>query len=247
MPAASSRRHAPGASEGPDLRTPSQASHLALVSVASATEGERPARTPQEAFCARLLSARERRGISAKTIAQTTMVTTSIFDALERGDISRWPKGIYKRSFFRGYVAAIGLPTDSTVEEFLRLFPDEKPAAETAAARPSCEPAQVAASLRLTLAPAAHPIPPYRRLSRHSALDAAVVFVIALVLVWWSQIDLRTGAAIVALCYYPQLARLARRQAAQRRAVRADLPNAVRGDMPDEVDEAAHVTAAATS
>ena len=75
-------------------------------------------------FCARLKIERERRATPLGFIAETTKVQASLLEALERGDVSRWPKGIYRRSFFRDYVTAIGLPADQHVAEFIELFPD---------------------------------------------------------------------------------------------------------------------------
>ena len=218
MSAASIRRHAPGAGAGPDPRTPSQAPHLALVPAASpVSESSRPARNLQEAFCARLRSARERRGITLKAVADTTKVSASLYEALERGDISRWPKGIYRRAFFRSYAAAIGLPADSTVDEFLRHFPDEKPAPATPV-RAEGDSAEAQAAFRLTLAPERHGLALRQRLSRATLIDAAAVLMVALTLAWWARLDASTTAAVVVLCYYPQLARLVRRQATAWRA-----------------------------
>jgi len=76
----------------------------------------------RKTFCARLKSERERRGRSLVEIAASTKIKASLLDALERGDLSRWPKGIYRRSFFRDYVAAIGLHPDPFVSEFLDVF-----------------------------------------------------------------------------------------------------------------------------
>ena len=218
MSAASIRRHTPGAGAGPEPRPPAQAPHLALVPAASpASESPRSARTPQEAFCARLRSARERRGITLKTVADTTKVAASLYEALERGDISRWPKGIYKRSFFRSYAAAIGQPADSTVDEFLRHFPDETLSPATPAPADG-EPAGAQAAFRLTLAPERQALALRERVSRATLIDAAAVLVVALTLAWWARFDASTTAAVVVLCYYPQLARLVRRQAAVWRA-----------------------------
>lgn len=78
----------------------------------------------RRAFCARLKSQRERRATSLGAIADATKVKASLLDSLERGDVSRWPKGIYRRAFFRDYVTAIGLSPDEHVTEFTELFPD---------------------------------------------------------------------------------------------------------------------------
>jgi transcriptional regulator with XRE-family HTH domain len=175
-------------------------------------ERERPSRNPQEAFGARLRSARERRGIPVKTLAETTKVAASLFEALERGDLSRWPKGIYKRSFFRSYVAAVGLPTESTVDEFLRLFPDEKPLGQKDAPPAAGEPAQDQSPFRLTLAPGVRRLELPERLSRTAVADAAVVLAGAAALAWGAGLDAPAALAVIVLCYYPQLSRLIRRE-----------------------------------
>jgi transcriptional regulator with XRE-family HTH domain len=83
-----------------------------------------PANTP-EAFVARLKAARERRGVTLTSIAESTKISPVLLTALERNNLSRWPGGIFRRSFFASYVQAIGLPVEPMVAEFLRMFPDE--------------------------------------------------------------------------------------------------------------------------
>ena len=63
--------------------------------------------------------------ISLQAISETTKVSEGLFADLERCDVSRWPTGIYRRAFFRDYVELVGLPGDSTVSEFVRLFPED--------------------------------------------------------------------------------------------------------------------------
>lgn len=78
---------------------------------------------------------RERRGISLSAIADQTKISASLFAALERGDCSRWPAGIYSRSWIRNYATVIGLDPDDVGEQFTRCF------AETAFPDPQPEPA----------------------------------------------------------------------------------------------------------
>ena len=66
----------------------------------------------------RLKQAREERGISLRAIATTTKIAMTALEALERGDFSRLPGGIYSRSFIRAYARQVGLDPDATVEEF---------------------------------------------------------------------------------------------------------------------------------
>jgi len=75
-------------------------------------------------FGARLRAARERKGIGLDAIAQNTKINAALFDALERGDTSRWPSGIFRRAFMRAYANAVGLDPEATLKEFLEVFPD---------------------------------------------------------------------------------------------------------------------------
>ena len=60
-------------------------------------------------FGPRLRRERERRKISLASISANTKVSISLFEQLERDDVSRWPCGIFRRSFVRSYAEAIGL------------------------------------------------------------------------------------------------------------------------------------------
>jgi transcriptional regulator with XRE-family HTH domain len=72
----------------------------------------------------RLRQERERRHISIDSIAAATKIKASLFEQLERGDTSKWPSGIFGRSYLRAYARAIGLDPDATVRELLAAFPD---------------------------------------------------------------------------------------------------------------------------
>ena len=76
-------------------------------------------------FGERLRAQRESHGVSLKEIAESTKIGLSLLSALERNDLTRWPKGIFRRAFFRAYVVAIGLPAEPMLAEFVRLFPEE--------------------------------------------------------------------------------------------------------------------------
>jgi transcriptional regulator with XRE-family HTH domain len=80
---------------------------------------------------------RERAGVTLETIATRTKVARTLLEALERNDVSRWPAGIFRRSFVRGYAAAVGLDTDYVVALFLRAFPDPVAATGSPALAPS--------------------------------------------------------------------------------------------------------------
>jgi hypothetical protein len=112
-----------------------------------------------EDFGAWLRTQRERAGISLDRIAAQTKVARSLLEALERNDLSRWPAGIFRRSFVRNYAEIIGLDPERTVALFLRAFPDHggapgKHGLSGAAGRAALQAVQRSDfSLRLTLAP----------------------------------------------------------------------------------------------
>ena len=77
-----------------------------------------------ESFGARLRHERERRQIALASIAANTKISAALLEGLERDDVSRWPSGIFRRSFIRAYAKSIGLEPESIVGEFLERFPD---------------------------------------------------------------------------------------------------------------------------
>jgi len=79
---------------------------------------------PDDSFGTRLRSERERRHIALASISENTKISASLFEGLERDDVSRWPSGIFRRAFIRSYAAAIGLDADAIAREFLERFPD---------------------------------------------------------------------------------------------------------------------------
>ena len=170
-------------------------------------ESLRPPAAPQDqdvenliesrrAFCLSLKAARERRGLSLNDIAEVTKVCVSHFVALERNDLRRWPKGIFRRAFFRGYVERIGLPVAETLDEFIRLFPDsESPQASSTALAPG-------SPLRLGLDASWHgPRTPIRWRVATAAIDAALV--VGLVgLAWFAGASLTIASAVASIAYF---------------------------------------------
>lgn len=77
-----------------------------------------------DTFGARVRKHREQQGISLETIAQQTKIKTSLLEGLERGDVSQWPSGIFRRGYARAYAEAIGLNPDEVTREFVALYPD---------------------------------------------------------------------------------------------------------------------------
>lgn len=76
----------------------------------------------RRAFGERLRRHREKQNVSLQAIAASTKVAASLFAGLERGDCSRWPGGMYNRSFIRTYAAAVRLNPDETAAEFAECY-----------------------------------------------------------------------------------------------------------------------------
>ena len=76
-------------------------------------------------FGGRLRRLREERGISLRNIADTTKISILTLEALERNDITRMPGGIFSRAVVRAYAQQVGVDPETTVQEFLALFPHE--------------------------------------------------------------------------------------------------------------------------
>ena len=153
-------------------------------------------RSPQ-AFCLALKIARERRGITIAEIAAATKVCPSHFVALERGDVRRWPKGLFRRAFFRGYVEEIGLPVAETMEQFAELFPDDQ------AAKPVERPVAAASTLRLSFDISWRgPKTPIRSRMLTAVIDAGAVGILAAAAVWLTGMDVAAITAALAMSYF---------------------------------------------
>jgi transcriptional regulator with XRE-family HTH domain len=100
------------------------------------------------AFGPRLKAHRERRGITLQDIAESTKISAALLSALERNDVSQWPKGVFRRAFLRSYTEAIDVPFEPTWAEFSQLFPEDGSA-------PTLSQLGGPPQLRLTLAPSA--------------------------------------------------------------------------------------------
>jgi transcriptional regulator with XRE-family HTH domain len=74
-------------------------------------------------FGERLRAQRERQQISLASIAERTKIKLSLLEALEHDDASRWPRGLFGRSYLRSYAQAIGLDPDTTLREFQAFHP----------------------------------------------------------------------------------------------------------------------------
>ena len=85
----------------------------------------------REAFGPNLRRIRVQRGISIDHLVSATNVGAALWEGLERNDLTRWPTGIYARSYVRSYATVMGLDPESTVDEFCRCFPQGDRRAES--------------------------------------------------------------------------------------------------------------------
>ncbi len=167
----------------------------ALTAVPDRATREAAAAVARLAYGEQMKEVRERRGITLAEIAERSKVSEGLYAALERGDVSRWPMGIYRRSFFRAYALALGVPVEAALSEFLLLFPEEGEQRMSPGLATSSGP------LRMTLA---------GRMWLHTSrlqvaaafIDVMMVGAITSAVAWWMPIGIGTPAAVVTVIYY---------------------------------------------
>ena len=85
-----------------------------------------------EKFGARLRQRREAHGIDLGAVVRQTKIKRSLLEALERDDVSCWPRGFFRRGFIRAYAQVIGVDPEAAVREFLADFPEAPPVVDPA-------------------------------------------------------------------------------------------------------------------
>jgi transcriptional regulator with XRE-family HTH domain len=78
-------------------------------------------------FGSELRKVREYRGMTLRTIADTTKLPIGVLKALEENRISQLPPGIYRRAIVRAYATEVGLNAERIVRVFIEKYPDEVP------------------------------------------------------------------------------------------------------------------------
>ena len=137
---------------------------------------------------------RERRAITLESIADSTKIGLPLLEALERSDVSHWPKGIFRRAFFRDYAAAIGAPVEEMLHEFSRLFPEHGPVITDG---------RLPTALRMTLATVPPRIRPRTMRIITGLADAALAVLLGLAAAWGLALEWSTGVAVAGCLYYP--------------------------------------------
>ncbi len=160
-----------------------------------------------EGFGARLKAEREHRGLALSQIADSTKIPVPLLEALERDDLTRWPKGLYRRAFFRAYISALGLGPEPLAAEFAQRFPDEVALRPPA---PVGDPMPPVADERRTPLPLTFATPRDRRylVARHVAV---AVVELAMIVAAGSLVAVAAGTTVltasgwVGLLYYPTM------------------------------------------
>lgn len=161
-----------------------------------------------ESFGRRLRRERERRQIALASIAANSKIKVSLFEELERDDVSRWPSGVFRRAFIRAYADAIGLDADETAREFLEQFPDpndpDKRFAEAPATDPEKLPTPPSAgrtpALRLTFADTGGSFSAGRILASARSRCVAIAYDAAIVVALGLTMYLVLGTMWMPLC-----------------------------------------------
>jgi transcriptional regulator with XRE-family HTH domain len=147
-------------------------------------------------FGRRLRDHRERHQITLDTIATATKIKPSVLAELERGEVSTWPSGIFRRAFVREYATAVGLETESLVNEFVRLFPERDSADRAASSLP-------ASDLRLTLEVDRRELMAARVIRSAVALaEVGLIVAVAGLTAWIEATGFWSACAAIALVYY---------------------------------------------
>jgi transcriptional regulator with XRE-family HTH domain len=123
-----------------------------------------------------LRAERERRGLTLRTISESTKVSIPLLEGLEADDISRWPGGIFRRAFVRSYAEAVGLDPDAVFRRFEQQYkppPAEVPAVESS--HVSQEFAALAQAARLSVPRGVPVVPRARYLGTAADLTVAAV------------------------------------------------------------------------
>jgi transcriptional regulator with XRE-family HTH domain len=71
-----------------------------------------------------LRAERESRTVTLAQVAEATKIKASLFAGLERGDLTGWPQGLFRRAFVKEYAVAARLDPERVVAEFLWVHSD---------------------------------------------------------------------------------------------------------------------------
>jgi transcriptional regulator with XRE-family HTH domain len=153
-------------------------------------------------FGAWLRRERERRNMSLDFVAEQTKINVALLAGLERGDLARWPAGIFRRAFVRAYAVTVGLEADAVMATFVGLFPEEGHDGVVSVPAFQRQGSQ-GDPLRLTLASGPTPSPRMWLVrSVAAALDAIAVSVVGALAASTGLVSFSVAALCVATVYF---------------------------------------------
>ena len=80
--------------------------------------------TVRREFGAELRAQRLHRGVALDHIARATNVPVVLWEELEEGALSNWPRGVQARGWVADYARLVALDQQETVDAFCRTFPE---------------------------------------------------------------------------------------------------------------------------
>jgi hypothetical protein len=158
---------------------------------------------PASSLGTRLRAERQRRGFTLEQVSASTKIPVALLEALERDDLSRWPKGFYRRALFRAYVTTLGLQPEPLAGEFARLFPDELSSGPSPTASAAVSPRANSSVKPLALMSAGPAGSGVLRSLVVALVEVAAVLAAGGLLGWAMGMTLLTASGTVALVYYP--------------------------------------------
>jgi cytoskeletal protein RodZ len=82
---------------------------------------------PTDDFGLALRATREAAGRTLREMADVTKLGVRTLEALERNQVERLPRGIFRRAVVRAYAKEVGLDPEATLIAFLTRYPDDLP------------------------------------------------------------------------------------------------------------------------
>jgi transcriptional regulator with XRE-family HTH domain len=160
----------------------------------------------KQRFGSRLTAERESREITLEQVSAFTKIPVPLLEALERGDLSRWPKGFYRRALFRTYVTALGLEPEPLASEFARVFSDESSSEPDVNVPVAASPHANASSEQLaSISTSAPAVDGVWRAGITALVEVAAVIAVGGIVSLAADMTLLMGTGVIALIYYPAM------------------------------------------
>jgi cytoskeleton protein RodZ len=111
---------------------------------------------PRASVGAKLKKARERHGLSLRQIADSTKISLTVLQGLERDEITNLPGGVLGRGYVRSFATAVKLDPEVIVAELVAQFPESSviegyPPAERSADQAAAAEAAAGSSTKIRL------------------------------------------------------------------------------------------------